>query len=469
MTFKDVKTFAIRQPRFCIDWLGAEAGDVGDWGIAEEKNLAEPQLEPFYNLIQFLSGNESNCTFIGGAGTGKTYVLCQVYKYYCRWFEIHHERHPAVIVLAPSHKAKRNASSMGKENGVNFEARTISSFLGLSPVLDEESGKEEFRKSDKAERDFIESDEYDLIIVDEAFMVSREHIELIIQSANGAKILWVGDPKQLPPIGEERSHLLSLDFPTVELTQIIRYSGDLARVAESWRSSNMRERLPITQTEDGSITELNRFEWIDRFANNLKATLATGSPSDAPRLLAWTNAATLKWANWTRDILYGDSTVPFYVGEILICRKPLFRKVASSKKRDKFEIVCDNGTEFEVIGNDEARTMFIGLESYEYYWVPCRSLESGNRIDLQVLTESSERRLMNDLRDAKKLKKWALFYELTKTFDDVCFAFCLTVHKSQGSTYSATYLDLPNISKCPDKRAIVYTALTRSKQCYVLR
>jgi exodeoxyribonuclease-5 len=354
--------------------------------LYEVRNLADPQKLPFYRLVDFLANKDGSYIFCGGAGTGKTYVLCQLYKWYIRYFTDNHGYSPATVVLAPSHKAKRNASAMGKENGVSFEARTISSFLGLSPVLNEASGKEEFKKSDRAEKDFIESDEYDLIIVDEAFMVSREHIELILDTANNAKVLWVGDPKQLPPIGENKSYLLDLDIPIVELKKVIRYSGDLARIAESWREEISRKRFPIVQTQDNSITELSRLEWIEQFSETLKASLDEGDLNGAPRLLAWTNSATLKWANWTRDLIYGDSTIPFYKGEILICRKPLFRRNASSKKKDKFDIVADNGTELEVIDDFKIIDVTIDTEEYKCYPVtPTFSTPIRKKIAVSVI------------------------------------------------------------------------------------
>ncbi|NEP19333.1 MAG: ATP-binding domain-containing protein, partial [Leptolyngbya sp. SIO4C1] len=50
-------------------------------------------------------------------------------------------------------------------------------------------------------------------------------------------------------------------------------------------------------------------------------------------------------------------------------------------------------------------------------------------------------------------------------FHDVNYAYSLTVHKSQGSTFQDVFVDLPNLMRNPktvERNQLVYVAFTRA-------
>ena len=71
------------------------------------------------------------------------------------------------------------------------------------------------------------------------------------------------------------------------------------------------------------------------------------------------------------------------------------------------------------------------------------------------------------------LKLWKFVYNnYIDIFADIDYGYCITVHKSQGSTFSNVFLDLNNIVKhnFSDKRQCVYTGITRaSKKLNILK
>ena len=55
-----------------------------------------------------------------------------------------------------------------------------------------------------------------------------------------------------------------------------------------------------------------------------------------------------------------------------------------------------------------------------------------------------------------------------KAFDNVVYAYAITVHKSQGSTFERVFIDVENICRSNIQQKMLYTAITRaSKSIFV--
>jgi len=70
-------------------------------------------------------------------------------------------------------------------------------------------------------------------------------------------------------------------------------------------------------------------------------------------------------------------------------------------------------------------------------------------------------------------KSWLHYYNFLRRYADVSFAYSITVHKSQGSTYNTAFVLEDDINMNLDvveRNRIKYTAYTRaSKKVYVLK
>lgn len=139
----------------------------------------------------------------GHAGTGKTTVLN-----YLMWTG-------TIFFCALSNQAKNILEGKVSSKRVY----TIASLLGHGPVA--EKGKMVFKK---IKPDKMDADDEKLLIVDETSMVDPDMLaEIIATRAN--KIIFVGDPAQIPPIGYNESPIYSeeyADIPTYHLSQIVR-------------------------------------------------------------------------------------------------------------------------------------------------------------------------------------------------------------------------------------------------------
>ena len=64
---------------------------------------------------------------------------------------------------------------------------------------------------------------------------------------------------------------------------------------------------------------------------------------------------------------------------------------------------------------------------------------------------------------------WEYFYvKVIDIFADICYGYCITTHKSQGSTFRNVYIDINNIitknSNEEESYRCLYTAITRSSK-----
>lgn len=161
---------------------------------------------------------------VGNAGTGKTKVLSVL----CGQQEI---KAGGILLLAPTGKATvRLLESMGK-TAKGLTALNVAQFLVRSKRFDRNDMR--YHLSNYDFRDVPET-----VIVDEASMLTEEMFGALMQALKAAKrILLVGDPNQLPPIGAGR--------PFVDLVNLLRLNlnaGAFPRVCKCYGELTVNRR-----------------------------------------------------------------------------------------------------------------------------------------------------------------------------------------------------------------------------------
>lgn len=146
----------------------------------------------------------------GSPGTGKTTVLKTILEVYRRLYP-----NGEIVLMAPTGRASRR---MAESTGVD-KARTLHSGLGLA------SEEEDVRRSNTQEPLSA-----DLIIVDEFSMVDMWLAnKFFSRIKEGARIVLVGDPDQLPSVGAGSVFRELIDCGLITVTvldQIFRQSKD---------------------------------------------------------------------------------------------------------------------------------------------------------------------------------------------------------------------------------------------------
>jgi predicted ribonuclease YlaK len=129
-------------------------------------------------------------TLAGYAGTGKSTIIKKILDEY-NW---------GVVVSAPTHKAKKVIMNATGEEGL-----TLHSLCGLRPDVN----LDEFNPNNPIFNPIAipRICDYNFVIVDEASMINNELFELIktLTKKSQTKVLFMGDPAQIPPVGEKES------------------------------------------------------------------------------------------------------------------------------------------------------------------------------------------------------------------------------------------------------------------------
>ena len=129
---------------------------------------------------------------IGGAGTGKTTLLALL----CKSEQI---RNGGVLLLAPTGKARVRMSQAMRMQGVDSTAKTVAQFLSESKRFNGYTMEYHLSNEDAKNVPFT-------VIIDESSMLTEEMFGALLQALrkNAKRIIFVGDPNQLPPIGAGR-------------------------------------------------------------------------------------------------------------------------------------------------------------------------------------------------------------------------------------------------------------------------
>lgn len=196
---------------------------------SDEAKAREEKADILKELAQSRIG-----VLVGDAGTGKTTVLSVL----CSQPDI---KAGGVLLLAPTGKATvRMMDSVGKDLD-SLTAQNVAQFLVKSKRFDWDEMR--YKLSEFDYRDVPET-----VIIDEASMLTEEMFGSLMQALKAAKrIIFVGDPNQLPPIGAGR--------PFVDLVGLLKLNltpGKFPRVCDSYgeltvncRQGNHGERLDV--------------------------------------------------------------------------------------------------------------------------------------------------------------------------------------------------------------------------------
>lgn len=201
----------------------------------EKGKLAEKEkLEALTKLAQ-----NRISVLIGDAGTGKTTVLSAL----CA----HQEINTKVLLLAPTGKARVR---MWDATGKQYDSKTIAGFLIADKNYNWYTGRYLLPKSSKVEL----SDS--TAIIDESSMLTTEMFAAVLKASSCAKrIIFVGDPNQLPPIGCGKPFSDLVDYFTKE------HPSNIAK---------------LTQTMRSNISETNDFaSWFKNDSNPDESVLDT--------------------------------------------------------------------------------------------------------------------------------------------------------------------------------------------------
>jgi len=296
---------------------------------------------------------------------------------------------------------------------------------------------------------------YDLIVVDEASMVTDAMLEDI--RAHGVRVLAVGDHGQLPPVRGSSSLMAT---PDLRLEKIHRQaeSSPIIRLAHALRTTG---RFDPSLADGDVVRVLNKYayttvlrEWVVSSVN----THGPAAPLDVA-VVCWKHATRVSINRTVREMLGYQGKLP-QVGEPIMALRnypPVYNgmrgvllKRAEQPYPDYWWLLRadidfpDEGVSVE--GRDICRDQFHRL--------PRRRGERATFGSIDELKEAGIK--VDSMGEAGQL------------FD---FGYAMTVHKSQGSQFDHVIVCVDwTEGDTDDARRLAYTAVTRaSSRLTVLR
>ena len=361
----------------------------------------------------------------GGPGTGKTTLLTGI-------LSLLGNLQLKCLVAAPTGRAaKRMAEVTGEE------ASTIHRLLEAG--MDQNTGKMYFA------RDEDNPLKADAIIVDEMSMVDiRLLYHLLRAIPKGKRLILVGDPDQLPPVGPGSPFgdmLRSGQLPAVRLTEIFRQAQQSLIVMNAHRI-NQGEMPELKNVKsDFFFMRRNSEEELTKLILDLCSTRLPknmGIPADQIQVLSPTRKG-------------GVGTVAL---------NKLLQGALNPPSPDKKEHSYGDFT-----FREGDRVMQI-RNNYDIVWKKSDGTAAGAGVfngDVGIIREIDRNKetvtVVYDDREAD--------YDFTQ-LGELEPAFAMTVHKSPGSEYRAVILTAWGGSPYLLSRSVLYTAVTRAKELLIL-
>ena len=430
----------------------------------------QQQKDALNAMNDFVHSDETSMTLSGYAGTGKTSLMEMLAKKMDR-------EHRRIVFSATTNKAAAVLKSRVARSG--FDAYTLNKVFGIAVEVDSNK-KYDARNLVNVIRESNIISPGDVVVIDEASMINENNYKVLNQIAkeNGLKIIYVGDKAQLAPVNEtEVSRVFRNDGSrVVELTQVER-TDDNAILKEATAIRN-GERLSgessfnergegvayIPQSHKDKIGEVVKY-----FVPGLKRD------PNYFRILAYTNAAVSRYNEAVRRALgYTDNTPR--VGEPIVG----YANWGYNYRTKSYKFVNSESYKVTKVGNPENTQFRVGGLAVRMQVLPITledsmgNVETFNFVDIK---DNSNNRHTATLLAQEKSKLWEQARHLrgkaradilstindidkflfvndniiedgrtlqSKVFD---FGYALTVHKSQGSTFTHVLMDDVDIQK----------------------
>ena len=401
----------------------------------------------------------------GYAGSGKTTLMQEVARENRRL-------HRSVVLTAPTHKAVSVLRKKVQQAGlVGVECKTLSSLLSLKPET--QGDRQVFTRKKNA--DPVTED---VVVIDECSMVSAEVMRHIGRHLQQSFTLFVGDPAQLPPIGEVASK--SFDTPShSHLDTIVRQGAgnpvlDAAHAIRRSQGGAMDWTWCCSSKAPphGVFKPANPETWMRHAFTSSRF----GEDPDQFRYLCWTNERVAHVNAKVRRWIYGpDIDQPFMADERALVRAPLIHDGS---------ILCNTNEEVWVVSIARAMHRF-GFEQRDTVASWTAEVASWEvrlrRDDGQVVVahlcrdDRTYRRICDRLTDeaADARSRWRDLHAFKSSMIRLENIYAMTVHTSQGSTFTNVFIDVPDIrrrveSNTLEAQQLFYVAATRPTDAIVL-
>jgi ATP-dependent exoDNAse (exonuclease V) alpha subunit len=447
---------------------------------------------------------------MGAAGTGKSTLL----KALC---SIDTVKDKGVLLLAPTGKARVR---LEQTSGMSGQGKTVAQFLNGLDRYDGKTGR--YYVNDKADRSAVHA----TVIIDECSMLTEEQLAALLDAVeNVDRLVLVGDPKQLPPIGAGRPYVDIVNFLKPDNIDCLR-----TRVAGSFVELTVTMRQGADEgvvRDDVLLAQAFSGRPLDAGADEVWQTVASGKSSFV-KLVRWNKPdqlqalvlnelqTELKLKSITDEVTFEESlggVSSEFEGRSTVWFNTQYKDhPGASKKAEAWQILSPikqyqaGVTAINRALQQQFRKSFLNMAAQTGWTkkIPSPAGPEGIIYGDKVINviNKSRRDTYPKKEDAyvangdigivtghrkTKAKSWAPYevevelasqpgfaykykpweFDSQESTPPLELAYALTVHKTQGSEFGKTFVVIPN--PCRNlSREMLYTALTRHKDKLVI-
>lgn len=430
------------------------------------------QIDALNEMDRFMKSNETSMTLSGYAGTGKTSLMEMIAKK-------GQKQNRPVMFCATTNKAAAVLNDRVSKAG--FKASTLNKVFGINVEVD--SSKAYNARNLVNVLKNVDIMPGTTIIIDEASMINEENYKILndIAKEHRLKIIYVGDEAQLAPVNEDKISKVfrNGEGKVIRLTQVERTDDNaILKEATAIRNGEPLSKVSSFNSKGEGVAYISPQhqeainEVIDKYVKGLKQN------PNYFRILAYTNKAVTAYNNQVRELLGYDSPIP-HVGEPMTgyanwgyeWRTKSYRfinsesyKVTQVGRPTTVQTRLDNGT--PVVMQAVPITLEDSLGNIDTFNFMDIKNNAQNRQSAMVLA-NEKKRLWNEARRAYGREAKAAVYAKINAIDSflfvndniednshnllqaktIDFGYALTIHKSQGSTFTHVLMDDVDVSR----------------------
>ena len=393
------------------------------------ENKNEMELEELQRQAVVEAVKNGVLVITGGPGTGKTTTINAIIQY----FEL--EGLDIYLAAPTGRAAKRMTEATG------YEASTIHRLLELSRMMEESSAAAHFERNEENPL------EADVIIIDEMSMVDISLMHALLSAVQvGTRLILVGDVNQLPSVGPGsvlKDIIDSQAFCVVKLNKIFRQATESDIVVNAHKINAGEEVAIDNKSKD--------FFFLKRYdADVIVASIVYLVQKKLPPYVQ-AKPLDIQVLTPMRKGLLGVERL----NEVL----QKYLNPPDKKKREKEfgNRLFREGDKVMQIRNDYQ----LEWEIRGKYGIPVEKGVGVFNGDMGIVEEiNTFAEIMTVIFEENRYVEYSF-----KQLEELELAYAVTIHKSQGSEYTAVILPLLGGPKMLLSRNLLYTAVTRARKC----
>lgn len=446
--------------------------------------LGEDQEKALSIMKDFIqNGTEPACLIYGAAGTGKTILT----NYLINWCE--KESIPYTL-CAPTHKA-----ALVLSRATDRDAITIHSLLSLSPKLDVFAL--DFNNLLFHTRNSSMNMCYDgVVICDESSMINDDLYDLLLEKCKSYRnrIIFTGDFQQIQPVKQDSLSKIINTQPQFELNKIWRQSENnaLLPTLTTLRTHSISHFKESIGLEGSLFVTTDMKDFLKSGVQSFSKAIKNGDILET-KILCYTNDRVSAYNNAMHKLIFPKCNT-YNKGEFLVgCENLEFNHFKFYNSMDY--IICSEPEKIDLPIPNFGKLPAFRFELYDSLYksseyVSILSTEiSRDYFDLLINKIESFRQQAvswSAINKAKAKFYWKYYYQMINSFTTPIdfyydgrlirkksfdYAYAVTVHRSQGSSYNNVLVDMRNVNSCSDEavhRQLQYVALSRTRKDVLL-